>query len=326
MNKKNNRSIWSKMMDSNIAVLLIILVLVVLFFSIMNKNYFTAKNMLSILSSALLPGLMATGMTYLIIGGQIDLSCGAAGAMFGVMTAILLEKNMSTGITVIIVLLCGALVGLVNAVLVNVFDIQPFIATLAMSQVFGGLAYIIGNGRSIPVTNKAFINVCTFKILNIPFPTIIMLILFLVMGFVLARTRFGRSIYMIGGNSIAAEYAGLRPKKIINKLYVINAVIAALAGILATGRMHSGQPTAISGTELDAITVAVLGGVAFTGGTGNMIGCFVGLFVIQCFNTGLSVVGVSAFWQVCAKGALLIFALILDYVRKWRLKKQAAIS
>ena len=291
----------------------------------MNSNYISSNNLIAIMNSALLPGLMSIGMTFLIIGGQIDLSCGAAGAMLGVLMAILLESGMGTALSTIIVLLAGALVGIVNAVLVNVFEIQPFIATLGMSQVYSGLAYIIGGGRSIPVTDNTFIAICSARVFNIPVPVILMLILFVIMGFILAKTVFGRSVYMIGGNSIAAEYAGLRPKRIINKLYIINAVIAALAAILATGRMHSGQPTAISGTELDAITVAVLGGVAFTGGTGNMVGCFVGLLVIQCFNTGLTVVGVSAFWQVVAKGALLIFALILDYLRKWRLRKASSI-
>ena len=157
-------------------------------------------------------------------------------------------------------------------------------------------------------------------VLYFPTPVIVLVVLFIVFGFVLSRTTFGRSVYMIGGNVTAARLAGLRPKIISTKLYLISSVIGAVAGILGAGRMHSGTPTAMTGAEFDAITATVLGGVAFTGGTGSLAGCFIGLLIIQCFNYGLNAVGVSSFWQIIAKGFLLIMALIIDYFRRTRMK------
>lgn len=125
---------------------------------------------------------------------------------------------------------------------------------------------------------------------------------------------------MIGGNPVAARLAGLNPKKISTILYIISSVIAGLAGVLMASKMHSGQPAGGAGAEIDAITAAILGGVAFSGGKGNLLGCFVGLLIIESFNTGLTVVNVSSFWQIVAKGLLLITALIMDFFRRKRLK------
>ena len=124
---------------------------------------------------------------------------------------------------------------------------------------------------------------------------------------------------MIGGNPEAARLAGLNPKKISTILYVIAAMIAAFAGVMMTTRMHSGQPAGGAGSEFDAITAAILGGVAFSGGKGNLAGCFIGLLIMQCFNNGLTVINVSSFWQTVAKGLLLIAALIFDYFRRKKL-------
>jgi ribose transport system permease protein len=126
---------------------------------------------------------------------------------------------------------------------------------------------------------------------------------------------------MIGGNHVAARLAGLNPQKISTILYVISAMVGAFAGVLMTAKMHSGQPGGGGGAEFDAITAAILGGVAFSGGKGNLAGCFIGLLIMQCFNNGLTVINISAFWQVVAKGMLLIVALIFDFFRRKRLEK-----
>ena len=209
--------------------------------------------------------------------------------------------------------------GLINSALVNVFNLQPFIATLLMLSVCRRLRFIACNGRSV-VAQRSFIFLGTGRVFGILVPIVILIVFFLVFGFILSRTTFGRSIYMIGGNITAARLAGLNPKKISTSLYIISSVIAALAGIVLAARMHSGAPTAGVGAEFDAITASVLGGIAFTGGTGTLGGSFLGLLIIQAFNNGLTVVGVSSFWKMVAKGVLLIAALIADHYRKTSLK------
>ncbi|MFV0528961.1 MAG: ABC transporter permease [Lachnospiraceae bacterium] len=315
-NNNKKLKISEIVLKSNSAILLLILIVVVVVFSVLNGNYFSTQNATNIFYSATTVGLLAIGETYLIIGGHIDLSNSALAAMSGVLVSLLIRAEVPWGLAMLIVLLIGAVVGLVNSALANVFNIQPFIATLAVASICEGIGYIASNGRPIPVNNRSFINLGTFKIFDwIPIPVIILVVFFLVFGFVLKKTTFGRKVYIIGGNAEAAHLAGISPKHISTVLYILSSAIGALVGILLAARMHTGAPTAASGADFDAITAAVLGGVAFTGGKGTIAGCFVGLMIIQCFNTGLSVVGVSSFWQSVAKGLLLVLALILDHFR-----------
>ena len=317
--KKTDAKGGISLFKSNEIMMLIVLIVVIAIFSIMNGNYLTYNNMTNILVAASTIGMLAIGETFLIIAGHIDLSSAHIVSLFGVMTALLINGGMPWPLAMIIVVVVSSVVGLANSCLVNIFGLQPFIATLAMSQVCEGVAYLICSGKSVPVNDMVFNEIGTTRVLGIPLPAIIMVILFIIFGLVLSKTVFGRSVYMIGGNPEAARLAGLNPKKISTILYVIAAMIAAFAGVMMTTRMHSGQPAGGAGSEFDAITAAILGGVAFSGGKGNLAGCFIGLLIMQCFNNGLTVINVSSFWQTVAKGLLLIAALIFDYFRRKKL-------
>ena len=314
---RNNSFSAKNIFKSNTTMMVLVLIVVIAIFSILNPNYFSYQNLLvNVLYSASIVGLLAISQTYLIIAGHIDLSCGTAAAMCGVMMSVFMRADMAWPIAAIIVFGVSLCIGLINSGLVNIFGLQPFIATLAMASVCKGVAYIICDGRSVPIVSKSFILIGTSRILGIPVPVIILVVFFIIFGFILAKTVFGRSVYMIGGNSTAARLAGLKPKRISTILYMMSSAIACLAGIVLAAKMHSGQPGSVSGSEFDAITAAVLGGVAFTGGKGTILGCLIGLLIIQCFNNGLTISNVSSFWQVTAKGLLLIAALIFDYVRR----------
>lgn len=149
-----------------------------------------------------------------------------------------------------------------------------------------------------------------------------MIVAFIIFGFILSKTRFGRSIYAIGGNESAARLAGLNPRRIVLLCFVMMGVMCAIGGIVFAARMNSGQPAANVNLEFDAITAVILGGVSFTGGVGTMGGTIIGVFLIQAFNTGLTMVNVPSFWQYVAKGALLLFALTSDYIRKQNRERQ----
>lgn len=316
MGEKKKKGFIDIVFGSNNMTLLVIWIIVMVVFSVMNANYHTLQNATNIFYAATTVGLMALGETFLIIAGHMDLSISALAAMSGVIVALFIQAGLSWPIALLITLVIGAVVGMINSALANVFKIQPFIATLAVSQICEGIGYLLSDGRPIPIRDKSFINIGTYKIGGIlPVPVLFLFLFFILCGIVLKKTTFGRKIYIIGGNKEAAHLAGINPKKISTVLYIFSSLIGALAGGILAARMHTGQPTACAGADLDAITAAILGGVALSGGKGDILGCFFGLMIIQCFNTGLSVIGVSSFWQSVAKGLLLIAALILDYFR-----------
>ena len=296
--------------------LLFALLIIIVIFSILTQNKFLSiSNIIDILIASSIVGLVTIGESYLIIALQIDLSAGSVAGFSGVLVTLLLSHSVPMWISLIAVILIGMFIGYLNSLMVNKLKFEPFIATLAAMSVFRGLAYIICGGASIFVTDKYFLGMGVGRVFNIPIPVIIFLVLFLIFGVILARARFGRSVYMIGGNATAARLAGINAKKVKAKLYIMTSAFAALGGCILAARMSSGQPSANVGLEFDAVTAAVLGGVAFSGGIGTLGGAFIGLFIMQGFNNGLMVLNVQSFWQTVARGLLLISALSFDFVR-----------
>jgi ribose transport system permease protein len=311
-----------KLLRSNNITLIAVLIVIIVVFTLLNKNYVSVSNLTNIFYAANLPGIIAIGGAMLLICGHVDLAAGAIAAFAGVLCAKLIAFGIPWPFAIIIVLIYGLIAGAINAILVNKFNIMAFIATLAMASVWEGFAYIMCGGKNVPIEPKSFFAFGTGKLLGIPVPIIIMIILFLIYGLIMSSTRFGRRVYMCGGNANAARLAGMDPKKLTNKLFLNAGVLSALGGVILTSRMHQGQPGAALGQEFDAITAAVLGGVAFTGGTGTMSGIFLGLMILNFFTNALSVVGLGTYYQIVAKGVLLIAALLLDYFRtRGRIKR-----
>ena len=312
MNKKGLK------INGNLIVLIIALVVVVAVFSLLNRNYFTAVNMVNILIAASLVGLVAIGHTYLIIEGQNDLSPGALVAFLGVLSALLVSKGIGFFPTLLITLVVGGVVGLLNAFMVNELKLEAFIATLVTQSVMRGFAYIICDGKPVGISDPTFIWVGKARLLGLPFSVWLMIVAFIIGGIILAKTRFGRSVYAIGGNAQAARLAGMNPKRIVTTSFVTMGLLCAIGGIVYVARMQSGQPSANVNLEFDAITAVILGGVSFAGGVGSMPGTVIGVLLIQSFNTGLNMAGIpnANFWQYVGKGALLLIALTADYVRK----------
>lgn len=320
--EKQKFSLSQKLIHSEKLTLIIALIVIAGVFTVLNKNFMTPDNMVNILIAMSLSGLVAVGETYLMIAGHMDLSAGSVAAFSGVFASILLTKvKMATAPTIIIVVVVGALIGLVNAFLVTRLKFNHFIATLATQSIFRGFAYIICGGKSIYVTEPSFLKIGITRILGIPLPVIIFLLVMLLFGIVLGRTRFGRSIYMIGGNPTAARLAGLNATRVKTLLFGLTSALAALGGTILCSRMNSGQPMAGINLEFDAITGAVLGGVALSGGIGSMGGCLIGLLIMTGFNNGLQVLNIQSFWQQVAKGLLLIAALTFDYIRNQQRQK-----
>lgn len=292
------------------------IIVVFVLFTSLNRNFLSWTNIVNLLIAASLVGLVAIGHTYLIIAGQNDLSPGSLAALCGVVAALLVGQGMPFGVSLIITMVVGALVGVFNAWMVNCIKLEAFIATLVTQTIIRGFAYILCDGKPVPISDSTFLRIGKVRFLTIPLAVWIMLIAIVVFGFILAKTKFGRGIYAIGGNMDAARLAGLNPKKLILICYIMMGMLCAAGGTIFAARMNSGQPAACVNLEFDAITAVVLGGVSFSGGVGNMFGTFLGIILIQAFNTGLTMVNVPSFWQYVARGALLLFALTSDYIRE----------
>lgn len=303
-------------------VLIIALIIVFIVFTFLNENFLTWQNIVNILVAASLVGLVAVGHTYLIIAGQNDLSPGSLAAFSGVLSAILVSKGVPFIVAVIVTLIAGAIVGVFNAWMVNKIHLEAFIATLVTQTIVRGFAYIICNGKPVAISDKTFLSLGKVRFFSIPLSVWLMIFAFIIFGFILAKTKFGRSVYAIGGSIEAARLAGLNPQRIITTCFILMGILSSLGGIVFAARMNSGQPAANVNLEFDAITAVILGGVSFSGGVGSMVGTVLGVFLIQAFNTGLIMVNVPTFWQLVAKGVLLLLALTSDYLRKENRKKE----
>ena len=205
----NEKKKISSIIGGDKIVLIVAIVAVFALFTFLNRNFLTAQNMINLLVASSLVGMVAIGHTYLIIAKQNDLSPGSLAAFCGVFVAILLNRGFPIPVAMVITLGAGAVVGLFNSWMVNQIKIEAFIATLVSQTIIRGFAYIICDGKPVAITNQSFNKLGTFRIIGLPVPVWVMIICILIFGFILARTKFGRSVYAIGGSADAARLAGL---------------------------------------------------------------------------------------------------------------------
>ena len=299
-----------------VTLLVVVMIVVVVFFQLMNPNYLRWQNLLIVLTISSFVGLLGLGVGLLLISGQIDLSSGAVTVMAAVLVAVCLRAGIPWPVATVITILFGVIAGGITAFLVNGLGMMSFIATIGMMSVWGGLALVLTRGNPITINNPGFWLIADIRIFRaVPLLFIIMLILIVVYGFMLSQTRFGRKIYIVGGNPNAARLAGINPKKVQSILFINSGAISALCGVLFASNFRRGDPVAIT-LGMDAVTAAVLGGVSFSGGAGGTGGILVGLLLLKFFNNGLMIVGVGSYWQTIARGLILIAALMLDFFRE----------
>lgn len=318
-------NVLKKILTSKIFTLLVLLAVIVVFFEFASTNfsYLKPSNIKNILNSMVLYTLFAIAEGLLIISGEIDLSTGYVGVVSGVLLSALLATSGLPWVAVVVLcLLVGAAFGLFNAFLINELAFQGFIATLATGAFIArGLAYILVDGKVIKIENPAILWAGTGKIFEVfPVSIILALVLITVYGIILAKTKFGRSIYLCGSNRNAARLAGLNPRRLSYILFANSGALGALAGMLFVARMKAGNLTGTASYSFPAITAVILGGISFGGGSGGMLGCFLGLLIINGFNNGLTVMGVTPYMQSVFSGVLLLLALTLDFFSNKRQK------
>lgn len=293
-------------------IALIILMAVI---TIINSNFLTANNLLNLLLQVTSNALIAFGMTFVILTGGIDLSVGSILSLSSALTAGLLGSGMPVTLAILISLILGCILGMMNGLLISYGKLAPFIVTLATMTIFRGATLVYTNGN--PIT-KGLSDTFLFQflgqgyIVGIPFPVIIMFIVFIVLYVLLHKTAFGKSVYAIGGNEKAAYISGVKLNKVKIIIYSISGIMASISGLIITSRLSSAQPTAGVSYEMDAIAAVVLGGTSLSGGKGRILGTLIGALIIGVLNNGLNIIGVSAFWQQVVKGVVILIAVLID--------------
>ncbi|MDF2608193.1 MAG: rbsC [Bacillales bacterium] len=294
---------------------LIGLLILTIIITSMNPNFLSTTNLLNVLLQVSVNALISFGMLFVILTGGIDLSVGAILALSSAITADLIVQGYPPFVAMGAGLVCGAVFGVVNGLVITKGKIQPFIATLATMTIFRGLTLVYTNGNPISGLSPeetVFSFVGKGDILSIPVPVIIFLIVFTILMFVLGKTTFGRYTYAIGGNEDATKLAGINVDRIKIMIYTLSGLLAALAGIILTSRLDSAQSTAGVGYELDAIAAVVLGGTSLAGGRGRITGTLIGILILGVINNGLNMLDVSSFYQNVVKGSVILLAILLD--------------
>lgn len=295
-------------------------------------NSIEPVNLVNVVRQVSAIGIIAVGMTFVIITLGIDLSVGSILGLAAVVAASLaqvptgsLVKFEGIDLPVIVGVLAGlavgALAGFINGFLIAKFRLAPFIATLGMMSIARGLAYIYtGDGRPFSDLKPDYNFIGQGYIFNdpnqplsgIPVPVLVFVVVAAIATFLLNFTKFGRYTYAIGGNEIAARVSGIRIPRVTILIYTMSGLLAGLAGVLLSARIGSGNSTLGTGIELDAITAVIIGGTSFKGGIGTIWGTIVGAILIGVINNGLDLLNVSPFWQIVVKGCIIIVAIIID--------------
>jgi len=298
-----------------IFTLILFLVILVIVFSIITKGRFIAPlNIRNVLQTISVIGLLAIGAGALMIAGYVDLSVGGIGTLCSMLCAVLITLGVPWWLGVLAAVVLGAIGGLVNVLLINKLNFQPFIATLALAQIGEGLSYLLCDSKPVQVTNTVLRSIGSGRLFTyIPYTAGIIMIAFVIYALLMNKTRFGRSIYLIGSNPEAARLSGLHPKKLLAILFVNSGVLAAISGIILMSRVGTATTTGITVSRFSGMTAAILGGISFGGGSGGMAGAFVGLLILGSFNNAMTLIGLDAYLQQTAAGLLLIFALVVDF-------------
>lgn len=306
-----NKNIIQYLQDYGSFIALIFLVMVI---SIISPDFRTVNNFLSLFRQSAINGLIAFGMTCIILTGGIDLSVGSVLALTSIICAHIIKIGMPAPLSMLIALIFGIILGTISGLMVTKSRLQPFIATLITMTGYRGLTMILSGGRPISrLGDNLLLNqIGKGSFLGIPIPVWILIIFFAIFLFVLKKTVLGRQIYATGSNSKAAELAGINTNNIKLIVYAVSGFMASLSGLILVSRLGSAQPTLGSGYELDAIAAVALGGTSMTGGRGKITGTLIGILIIAVLNNGLNIIGVYSYYQDVVKALVIFLAVISD--------------
>jgi len=314
VNEKNNKIIWKEKIAPILSKYGIVFVLIamIIAMSFMSDAFLTTQNLLNIVRQISFIGIVAMGVTIVIITTGIDLSSGSVIAL----TSVVVASYAHPGDSLVIALLIGCGVGIacgfLNGFISAKGKIPPFIATLGMMTAARGLALLYSDGKPVPNLSESFMWLGKGQIAGIPVPIIVFLLIGVISHILLSKTKFGKYTYAIGGNQNAAKICGINVDRNLILIYMYAGLLSAIAGILLTARISVGQPSMGVSFELDAIAAAVIGGTSLLGGVGTIPGTIIGALIIGVLNNSLDLLGVSSYWQQILKGAIIVAAVLID--------------
>ncbi len=279
------------------------LIVLIVFFTISSPYFFSVKNFLNIGLYAAIVGCISCSVTFVNISGMIDISVGSQIAVVAMICAVASRAGAAWPLVVLAGLAAGMLCGAINGFFVTVFKLNPFITTIATMQTLRGVAYLISNGQSLPISDKAFNFLGRGYVLGLPLSLLIMLVAYVIFHIISKYTVFGRQVYMIGGNAQASFLAGVN-------------------GVLLAAQTGSGMPNAAANYNMTALSAVILGGAALTGGKGTIFGTFLGSMVLAVLQNGMTLLSVGSYWQDIIIGLVLIFSVSIDAIKGGSLKRK----
>lgn len=292
------------------------LILLCALLSFLSPFFWTVSNLLNVMEQTAINAVVAVGMTFVVLSGGIDLSVGSLVALSGVVMASRLMAGWPLPLAILAGLLTGALAGLLSGVLISRGKLPPFIATLGMMSVARGAALVFTEGRPISGFSESLRELSTGRVLSVPVPVLLTILLYALAAVALNRTRFGRYVYAIGGNEEATRLSGVAVGFHKTLVYVLSGATAGFASVLLTARLNSAQPIAGMMYELDAIAAVVIGGTSLTGGAGTLGGTLIGALTMGVLRNGLNLLGISSFLQQIVIGMVIIVAVLVDSLVK----------
>ncbi len=296
------------------AALVVVLAVLVVFFSFKTPYFFNTDNFINILIASAVVGIIACPATMLLIAGQFDLSVGGATALVTAVFAESFTHDRPLIVSILLAVGVGAGIGAVNGFLVTVIGINALITTIGTMGVTRAFAFIETNGQAIGFNGFSTLGVSR-PFLNIPWMVWIFVVIVLLTTFSMRATTFGRSLYAIGANPAAARLAGIRTRRVIFAGFVLSGLAVGLTGLLVASQTGQGSGNAATGLEFSAITAVVLGGASLAGGRGSIVGTILGVLVIGVVNNGIVLLNIESFWQDVVRGLLLIVAVAVDRLR-----------
>lgn len=301
---------------SNFGIFIGLFVLLAVF-AILSPIFLSVGNLRNIFIQSGTNAIIAVGMTFVIISGEIDLSVGSVVALSSVVGAQLMKDTGSTFWGYVVILAMGVVLGLFNGSIIAYLGLPSFIVTLSALWLFRGTAYVYTEGQAIVGLPEAFRNLASQSLLGIPNIVWLIVLVYVLAHIVLSKTTIGRKIYAVGDNQEASRLSGINVKAVKMSVFGISGLCAALGGIVLASRLNSGQPVAGITFELSAIAAAVIGGTSLTkGGVGGVIGTLVGALFIAALQNGLVILNVTSFWQQVFTGAVVLVAVAIDKYRK----------
>jgi len=281
-------------------------------FSVLAPQFASIENLVNVALSIAVIGILAVGMTFIILTGGIDLSIGSVAALAGVVAALVTQHTEIASLGFAAALGIGLASGAFNGVIVAYFRVPSFVVTLAVLTIARGLAFIFSGGRSIGNLPENFGRLGKFVFLGIPFSVWLMILTFAFGWFLLRHTTFGRYVYAVGGNAEAAFLAGVKTKAVVFQVYVLNGFLVGLAAIVLASRLGAGVPNSGLQYELDVIAAVVVGGTSLSSGRGSVVSTLFGAIFIGILNNGLNLIGVDTYVQKIILGVVILLAVLAD--------------